>query len=225
MNLHARYSGFSLVEMSIVLVIVGLLLAGLLPTLSGQIENQRRTETTKQLNEIRDALFGFAIINGYLPCPTTTTNPSDTNYGIAPSSCTADPTSEGYIPWKTLGVTETDAWGIKRTTTTSSWIGYWRYRVDRSFAASGVTLSTTFSADQLAIKDSANNTITSTIERPIAIIYSTGPNLTVDGQNASFEGTSGIYQSDTTSPTFDDIAIWISRPQFFNRLVAAGKLP
>lgn len=225
MSLKSRYSGFSLVEMSIVLVIVGLLLAGLLPTLSGQIENQRRIETTKQLNEIRDALFGFAIINGYLPCPTTTTNPSDTNYGIAPSSCTANPTSEGYVPWKTLGVTEMDAWGIKRTATTSSWIGYWRYRVDRSFAASGVTLSTTFSADQLAIKDSANNTITSTTERPIAIIYSTGPNLTVDGQNASFEGTSGIYQSDTTSPTFDDIAIWISRPQFFNRLVAAGKLP
>lgn len=38
-------AGFSLVEMAIVLVIVGVLLAGLLPSISSQIEQQRRNET------------------------------------------------------------------------------------------------------------------------------------------------------------------------------------
>ncbi len=68
--------GFSLVEMAIVLAIVAMLMAGLLPTLSSQIEQQRRNETRKQLAEIQQALMGFAIMNGRLPCPTTETNPA-----------------------------------------------------------------------------------------------------------------------------------------------------
>jgi hypothetical protein len=40
-----------------------------------------------------------------------------------------------------------------------------------------------------------------------------------------YEGTSGTYQADVPSTTFDDILIWISRPLLMNRMVAAGKLP
>ncbi len=227
---HFKNSGFSLLELAIVLTIVGALMAGLLPTLSGQIEQQRRNETSKQLNEIRDALYGYAIINGYLPCPTTTTDPANANYGNADATCTSNPATEGYLPWKTLGVSETDAWGVKRESTGASWLGYWRYRVDRNFATA-FTLSTGFgtcpsaTTDCLVIKDNNNNSITTTTERPVAIVYSTGPNLAADGQNASFESTSGIYQSDIPGPSFDDIMIWLSRPQLFNRMVAAGKLP
>ena len=46
-NLCESESGFSLIEMAMVLTIVALLMAGLLPTLSGQIEQGRRTETRK----------------------------------------------------------------------------------------------------------------------------------------------------------------------------------
>jgi hypothetical protein len=119
---------------------------------------------------------------------------------------------------------ETDAWGSKRNNTSDAWSGYWRYRVDRNFAGT-ISLSTTFSSDALSIKDNGGNSLTSTSERPIAIIYSTGPNLTADGQNASFEATGGIYQSDVPSASFDDILVWMSRPQLLNRLVSAGKLP
>lgn len=213
--------GFSLVEMAIVLSIVGLLLAGLLPTLSGQIEVQRRNETAKQLNEIRDALFGYAVINGKLPCPTYTANPSDANYGVAPATCTVAPTAEGYLPWKTLGITEMDPWGIKRVNAASDWKGYWHYRVDRQFA-SAVTISSS-TLDNLAVKDTAGTALTSSGERPIAILYSTGPNLQGDGLNT---GTfNDEYQSDVPGSGFDDMLIWLSRPQLINRLVSAGKLP
>lgn len=223
-------SGFSLVEMAIVLAIVALLLGGLLPTISGQMEQQRRNETRKQMDEIKEALIGYTIINGDLPCPTTTTDPENANYGIADSSCSANAAADGYLPWKTLGVSEMDAWGSKRSSTGSPWTGYWRYRVDRNFITS-FSLNTGFGTcpgaltDCLVIQDNSGNTITTTTERPIAIVYSTGPNLTADGQNASYEATSGIYQSDVPTPTSDDIMIWISRPQLFNRMVAAGKLP
>lgn len=234
---HRKSSGFSLVEMAIVLAIVGLLLGGLLPTISNQIEQQRRNETRKQLDEIMGVLQGFAIINGYLPCPATTVDPVNVSYGLADSACSGTPAAEGYLPWKTLGVTETDAWGSKRSSAGNPWIGYWRYRVDRNFANSGVpiTLSTGFSADALKIRDNNGNDLTSTVERPIAVVFSTGPNLLPNGQNSSFEDTGGTYQSDVPraddkstigiNEEFDDILIWISRPQLFNRMVAAGKLP
>ena len=213
--------------MAIVLVIVALLLAGLLPTLSSQIEQQRRNETRKHLEDIQQALMGYAIINGVLPCPTTQADPANANYGVADSTCSTNPAAEGYLPWKTLGVTETDAWGEKRNNAGDPWVGQWRYRVDRNFSNTGApfTLATGFSADALVVRDNNGNNVTGTTERPVAIVYSTGKNLVADGQNGSFEATGGVYQSDVPNPSFDDIMIWISRPQLFNRMVAAGKLP
>jgi hypothetical protein len=155
---------------------------------------------------------------------------------MADASCTS-PSAEGYLPWKTLGVSEMDAWGSKRADTTSPWNGYWRYRVDRNFSNPGVpiTLNTSFSADKLSIVDNRGYPVTPSpggcsgstpSECPIAVVFSTGPNLTGDEQNASPNTeVPGVFQSDVPSGTFDDITIWISRPVLFNRMVAAGKLP
>ncbi|MGZ8256366.1 MAG: type II secretion system protein, partial [Gallionella sp.] len=63
--------GFTLIEMAMVLMIVALVLGGMLPVISGQIEQQRTNETRKQLAEIREALLGFVVTNNRLPCPAT----------------------------------------------------------------------------------------------------------------------------------------------------------
>jgi len=119
-----------------------------------------------------------------------------------------------------------DAWGLKRTAAASPRLGDWRYRVDRNFAST-FTLTTAFGADALTVRNSSGTALTSSSERPVAIVFSAGANATADGQNAltSFEPTSGIYQADVPNATFDDIVIWISRPILFNRMVAAGRLP
>ena len=147
-SFHAR--GFTLAELAIVLVIVGLLLGGLLVPLSAQTDMKSRSDTNKQLSDIRDALIGFATANGRLPCPadrtvaTATTNAgieaingagaslscacTTTTSGIASnggSACddTAHGSAVGVLPWATLGLPETDAWGNRFT-----------YRVTLQFA-------------------------------------------------------------------------------------------
>jgi len=215
--------GFTLIELAIVLIVVSLLLGGLLVPISTQMDMQARRSTNENLREIKEALIGFAIINGRLPCPSTQVNPADANYGVEDVTCTS-PAVEGYLPWKTLGISETDAWGIARGSATDAWIGYWRYRVDRNFSVA-FNLSTSFSSDSLSVQNSSGNSLTTSTEKPVAIVYSTGKNVTAEGKNADYETTGGLYQNDTQSTTFDDMLIWINRPLLINRLITAGKLP
>jgi prepilin-type N-terminal cleavage/methylation domain-containing protein len=222
--------GFSLVEMAVVLVIFGFILSLGLSSYTVQRNLQNASATRASLQLITEALYGFTVLNGRLPCPSTQADPTNADYGVEDASCTAGYASEGYLPWKTLGVDQTDAWGSVRTDSTSPWNGYWRYRVDRNFTtsalfATNITSTAPSFGDTLSVKDSSSNVLTSTTERPVAIIYSTGQNLTSDGLNASYEAISGVYQSDANSSTFDDILIWLSRPAIVSKLVAAGKLP
>lgn len=166
MLIRKSTAGFSLVEMAIVLAIVGLLLGGLIPTLSAQMESQRINETRKQLDEIQQALIGYAIINGRLPCPAKATLASGlANAGVEATTgntcaCTATgnynadntatactlSTVTGVLPWATLGIKETDAWERRYT-----------YRVTRIFADQfaantfGCTPGTTPAASSFAL--------------------------------------------------------------------------
>jgi len=219
-----RETGFSLIELAVVMFIVVLLLGSLLVPLTTQVEQRKVTETQKALEQIREALLGFAVLYGRLPCPDTDTDPTAAGYGEEESSCAA-PTAEGYLPWKTLGVPPLDAFGATRTATTSPRIGDWRYRVHRSFAVAFSLTTGVTSTDNLSVRDSANNLVSSGTERPVAIVFSAGPNTVPDGENADYEATSGTYQADVPSATFDDILIWISRPILINRMISAGKLP
>lgn len=217
--------GFSLLEMTVVLLILGLLIGGLLMPLQAQNDYHKRQQTNKALAEIKEALIGFAMINGRFPCPSVITDPASVEFGVEAISCPQiSANADGYLPWKTLGVAETDAWGIAQHASSGGMLGYWRYRVDRRFAIA-FDMTATFSVDALKVQDNAGNSLTTTAERPIVIIYATGKNLHADGENADYETTAGVYQSDVQSAIFDDMLIWISRPLLMNRMVSAGKLP
>ena len=66
-----RHSGFTLIEIAVVIMIVGFLLGTILGPLSTQQENRKIKETEQLLEEVREALTGFAALNGFLPCPAT----------------------------------------------------------------------------------------------------------------------------------------------------------
>lgn len=169
-----KHRGFTLVEMAIVLMIVGLLLGGLIPTLSAQMESQHINETRKSLAEIQEALVGFAIAKGRLPCPAkatlatglanagveATTAPDNSICACVNSSgstvadtsalaCTGN-TVTGVVPWATLGLKETDAWERRYT-----------YHVSKNYADAvgstfGCTPTTTPTQASFALCSSGN---------------------------------------------------------------------
>jgi prepilin-type N-terminal cleavage/methylation domain-containing protein len=121
----AYKNGFTLIELAMVLMIVGLLLGGLLVPLSAQMEQRNYTDTRKMLDDIQQSLIGYAIINGRLPCPA-----SSTSNGVE------DPAGggncnhfyNGFVPAATLGLSGTDSsgyavdsWGNRIHYAVTSW--------------------------------------------------------------------------------------------------------
>ncbi|MDP3636356.1 MAG: type II secretion system protein, partial [Azonexus sp.] len=61
--------GFSLVELAIVLIIVALLSSGLMFGLGNQQKQIQFKEMQNQTDNVLNAIMGFAMTNGRLPCP------------------------------------------------------------------------------------------------------------------------------------------------------------
>lgn len=124
--MRARAAGFTLAEMAIVLVVAGLLLTSVLSTVSTQLEARNNAETLSRLNQIKDALIGYAQANGRLPCAangTLATGASGAGLeAVTGNVCTTGATYV-VLPWATLGVSETDVWGRR-----------FKYIVDANFA-------------------------------------------------------------------------------------------
>jgi type II secretory pathway pseudopilin PulG len=112
---HFNALGFSILEIAIVLIILTILLSAVAIPLSSQVDAQRVAQTNRQLESIRDALIGFAISNGRLPCPATdgsqygTTNSNGQENRGAGGACAV---KLGYVPAATLGVAPQDAQGF-----------------------------------------------------------------------------------------------------------------
>ena len=70
--------GFTLVEIAIVVLVLGLLLASLLGPLSVRIEQQEIRKTSDRMEEIKEALYGYAMANSVLPCPDKSNPPDGT---------------------------------------------------------------------------------------------------------------------------------------------------
>ena len=233
----SRARGFTLIEMAIASVVIGLILGSLLVPLSRQVELRQKSDTQRILDETREALLGFALANGYLPCPavSSTNGQEDRTAGV----CTGGKRS-GFLPWETLGVAKLDAWG-----------NMFRYSVTPAYSASGFSLTT---AEDITIRtrDSSgaltnltnNNTV-------VAVVISFGPNgygatndqavaqaLPSDwpasntDENTNSNGTTTFVFRDRqdqgasgTGGEFDDLVVWLPSVTLFQRLVTAKILP
>jgi len=105
-----KHQGFTLIEIAIVLVIIAVLLSYTFMPLRAQLETANIKKAHSKLTEIEESLYGFAIANERLPCPTLpgqggTAQPAilDATPPAIPGadSCT---TNIGFVPSSTLGL-------------------------------------------------------------------------------------------------------------------------
>jgi prepilin-type N-terminal cleavage/methylation domain-containing protein len=247
--MKAKDRGFSLIELAVAIFILSLLLGSLLLPLATQVERRQVNETEKALSDIRDALVGYAVAqaSAHLPCPdrisggvggaNDTANDGIEDFG-ATGMCAV---SDGNIPWVTLGVNATDAWGNR-----------FRYLVTPAFSnrppAAVMTLTSTGIINICASNPSSatcGGTVYVASNVP-AVIISHGKNgygalngssniqiPTAGASTHELENVGGTYlntivskiQSDAPGQQFDDVVSWLSAHLLFNRLIAAGKLP
>lgn len=107
---------FTLVEVAIVLIIVGLAVGGILSSLSTQVEQQKLNETRNTVNNVKEALLGYAMSNGRFPCPAAT--PASGVTAVEKFASGGNATNgkcsvfyNGYVPAVTLGLSPTDTSG------------------------------------------------------------------------------------------------------------------
>jgi type II secretory pathway pseudopilin PulG len=103
-QLPRLHAGFSIAEMAVVLVIVGFLLGGMMAMFSSQTDQRKWNDTQSRLEAARDALLGYAIANGRLPCPATS-NSAGAEVRLGTGICGATGATQEYYGGVVGGVT------------------------------------------------------------------------------------------------------------------------
>jgi type II secretory pathway pseudopilin PulG len=233
---RSRASGFTLFELAISMLIITLLATVLLTPITTQVTQARISQAKTDLDQINEALIGFALAQSRprLPCPDTT---GDGLEDACANSSNAE-TTGGNVPWATLNVPATDPWGQR-----------YQYRVNNAFTpAAGFTLATvpngacangTLGTATGIIKVCGDTActpalvLTNVTTNPIpALIFSRGPNGAVapaSADEAENVDNDCVFVSRTYSGAagsqFDDLLVWMSPGILMSRMVTAQKLP
>jgi prepilin-type N-terminal cleavage/methylation domain-containing protein len=232
-------SGFSLVEVAVALLVAAVLLGIVLVPLQTQLSQRKTSQTQDALDRINEALIGFALANGYLPCPDKTTGAGagTANDGLEDANAGSCVANDGNVPWATLGTPGVDSWG-----------NFYHYRVASAFAQRSpqptFTLATSGTLTVACPAPVCSPAYNHTTSAP-AVVLSYGPNgygainSRTGAANPAPTGTdevenangNSVFVSRTVTAAgagggeFDDVVAWLSVPVLLNRMVAAGQLP
>ncbi len=250
-TMYKNQSGFTLIELAIVLVIIGVLIGSFIGTLGSRIDTTRRAEAQADLEIIKTALLGYAMSSGgpFLPCPCTTdcdldtANPAGLENREADGTCTAGAGAGylGYLAWGTLGLKPSDSWNT-----------LYRYWVDPAFSDDGTGAGSVFDladagSGQIRTRSPDGTTTPLVANNVVAVIFTHGKNayggLSVDGvarpvipaanidetenndTNSMFISRNPSAAGTTTAGgEFDDMLFWISDYEIKARMVDAGLL-
>lgn len=221
-------SGFTLLEVGIVLIIIAALAGSLIRPFGARLVERQRAESLQQLQTVRQALLGFAAARHRLPCPA-----GDDSGGL--ENCEL---VDGYVPAVTLGVAGRFA---DNSLLLDSWGNPLRYRVsgtdsdddgmaDFTSAQGMQRVGMQFLRPELRVCAAA----TCQRERAnqvVAVLYSTGlPGLRPDSPDEmeNLDGDARFVSRDldiSGDDQFDDILIWLSENVLYSKMIQAGVLP
>jgi prepilin-type N-terminal cleavage/methylation domain-containing protein len=228
--------GFSLLEVAVVLFIITLLLGSILVPLSSQVEQKQISETQKTLDEIREALVGYAVANGNLPCPDTDADGTENvNAGTGLCSTITGNIASGRLPYTNLGLGSSDLWGNRYTYVINSVFAQRSPATPFSLSAAGTNV-------RVCTTQACTTTLSTTAVLAIishgkngagAINFQTGAanpaSASADEQDNYGTDADVVYRPQLSggaaASEFDDIVVWLSRYTLFNRMVSAGMLP
>ncbi|MFO0390202.1 MAG: prepilin-type N-terminal cleavage/methylation domain-containing protein [Alphaproteobacteria bacterium] len=124
-----RKHGFTLIELSVVLLVLSLMLGGILTIVTQTARIEKRNQLNAKIERIKTAMMDFRLGNKRLPCPgDSTLITSYSNFGRegdSPGDCAGGALAStfadaganvygGSVPVRTLGLTDDDAydpWG------------------------------------------------------------------------------------------------------------------
>jgi prepilin-type N-terminal cleavage/methylation domain-containing protein len=100
--------GFTLIELAMALFVMALLMGTVMYTLSAQNDQRMRTDSLRSLDEAKELLTAFAVVNGRLPCPASTTS-NGFESPAGGGACTNY--YSGYLPARDIGFQPQDSSG------------------------------------------------------------------------------------------------------------------
>lgn len=230
-----KMRGFSLLEVAVVLFIIVLLLGSILVPLATQVDQKQINDTQRSLDEIREALIGYALANGNLPCPDTDANGSENITGGGVCSSIVGGVAAGRLPYTNLGLGNSDVWGNRYT-----------YVVNATFAQRSPSTPFTLSSTGTSVRVCTTQACTATLSTTAVLaVISHGKNgagainfltntanaasASTDEQDNYNTDADVVYRAQQSggaaASEFDDIVVWLSRYTLLNRMVSASKLP
>lgn len=205
--------GFTLLELAIVIVLVGLLTGGGLLIASRALQNRMRADALSYMQEVEKALLTYASVNGRLPLADTTGDGRQNAYRY------------GGLPYADLGVRPKDPWGRQLRYEANGALDYSDKTVNCNNlkGALGVWPSINtplgfqgrpFVADGCPQPARAGFTVTTAF-----IIISAGANGSFDavfpcGNNAYMAG--GQYIRHPLTDKFDDLLIYVGEAEIYS---------
>jgi prepilin-type N-terminal cleavage/methylation domain-containing protein len=246
-----RERGFTLTELAVVFVIISLLLATALFTLSAQTEQRQFQETRQRLDAARELLLAFAVANGRLPCPATSASSGFEAPVGGATACTTQ--YGGWLPARTIGYQIMDTAGYA----VDPWGNRIRYAVSNVLTGcagtttlphftNSVNLRTngiTCQPNDLVVCQSATGITATTCGTAfaltnqttlVAVVFSVGKNgATGSGGIDEAANVNGdrVFVWHTPSPVgatngaFDDQMTWITVGELYGKLISSGLLP
>jgi prepilin-type N-terminal cleavage/methylation domain-containing protein len=248
-----KQTGFTLVEIAIVLMIVTILLGYSVALFPVQQELKQYRQVESEMDGIIEQLMAFAQVNGRLPCPDTDNDGAENRDLGPPIGCTG---WFGFLPARTLGINgKYNANGVL----VDPWSVGYRYAVSATNAGGGgdvdadlvtpngirdegmvnvAPILDLFICDDSAATGNDLNCTAATsnpvISNVAAVVVSLGKNndipatsnIQAENLDDFGDGTNDkVYIFAPRSDTYDDVVKWIPANLLFSRMIQADQLP